>query len=392
MERYLTSTGQKRVVSDVIYGEKPLVPSNIKFAVYTVAFWSIFAAFSIAMGYAEFTVVQRSVPWGFLFGTRLPDWYFWALMTPVIFWFGRRFPLTREKLAHKLVMIHLPVGLFIASIHTLMISLIWYLHMPLGRYNPSLLEIFVRTSYFLPNSLILYWGILAVHHVFEYSRKYRERELLAAELKSQLTLSQLRTLQLQLNPHFLFNTLNSISALTNKNPKAASDMLAHLSELLRISLTNKDVQEVPLEKELFFLRTYLEIEQVRFQDRLAVNFDIEPETLRALVPSLILQPLVENSIRHGIAKRRGKGSINIYAARETGNLKIRVRDNGLGLSKKAPQFKEGIGLANTRGRLQRLYGEEHRFSIMAVGDEGVEATIIIPFREYEYEEDSHINS
>lgn len=196
---------------------------------------------------------------------------------------------------------------------------------------------------------------------------------------------------MQLKPHFLFNTLNSISALTHKNPKAANDMLARLSELLRISLTNEDAQEVPLENELIFLSAYLEIEQVRFQDRLTVNFNIEPETLRALVPRLILQPLVENSIRHGITKRRGKGSIDIHATKAGDNLMLRVRDNGLGLSKKSPTFREGVGLANTRSRLLKLYGAEHKFSISAAGEIGVEATIIIPFREYKYEENSYFD-
>lgn len=364
--------------------------SKIRSALYTLAFWTIFAAFSVLTGYAEFRVLGRPIPWGFILITRLPDWYFWAFMTPVIFWLGRRFPLVREKLAYNLLIIHLPLGITISSLHIFIVSFIWYYFMPLqGPYNPSLFEIFIRTSYFLANSLILYWGILAVHYVFEYSRMVRQRELQAAELKTQLSQSQLRALQMQLKPHFLFNTLNSISALTHNNPKAANDMLARLSELLRISLKNEDIQEVPLERELNFLSIYLGIEQIRFQDRLTVTFNIEPQALRALVPSLILQPLVENSIRHGINRRRGKGSIDIYAAKVGNSLTLRVRDNGLGLSKNPLDFKEGVGLANTRNRLQKLYGAEHQFIISAADKTGVEAAIVIPFRESECEENSY---
>lgn len=166
---------------------RPLPLSSIRFALYTFAFWSILAAFSIVMGYAEFKVARQSVPWTFLLATRLSDWYFWAVMTPIIFWLGRRFPLVREKLGHNLLTIHLPLGLAIASLHILLISLLWYYLMPPEwRYKPSFLEVFVRTSYFLPNSIILYWSVLAVHYVFEYSRMFREREAQAADLKTQL--------------------------------------------------------------------------------------------------------------------------------------------------------------------------------------------------------------
>lgn len=366
--------------------------SSARFTIYTFAFWTICALFSVVMGYAEFKLVGRPMRWGFVLLTRVPDWYFWAAVTPFIFWLGRRYPLEREKRIHNLLVIHLPFGLAIASIHILFVSLIWYYWILYDRQiTPSLSEIFIRTCYFLPYSVIFYWAVLAVHYVFEYNRRYQETELQAAELKTQLSQSHLRALQMQLKPHFLFNTLNSISALTHKNPTAANDMLARLSKLLRISLTNEEIQEVPLEKELVFLRTYLEIEQVRFQDRLKVNFNVESETLRALVPSLILQPLVENSIRHGITRRRGNGVIDIYAIRKGENLILRVRDNGLGVSKKSFKLKEGVGLTNTRRRLQNLYGPDYQFSLSRLADGGIQANIIIPFRTDEYDEDSYID-
>jgi two-component system, LytTR family, sensor kinase len=238
---------------------------------------------------------------------------------------------------------------------------------------------------------------LAVCFSFSYNRRFKERELQTADLKNELSQAQLRALQMQLQPHFLFNTLNSISALTYKNPKDANAMIAQLSELLRVLLAKEPDQEITLEEELSFLQTYLGIEQVRFQDRLNLDFNIEPETLKAYIPSLILQPLVENAIRHGISKRKGKGIIKINSKKIDENLMVQVNDNGLGLpvnSRGGFVFNEGIGLKNTRNRLQKLYGSRHFFGIWTDEKDkgGVEITIIIPLRTSLYEQDKNVNN
>jgi LytS/YehU family sensor histidine kinase len=187
---------------------------------------------------------------------------------------------------------------------------------------------------------------------------------------------------MQLHPHFLFNTLNGIAGLVrDSRNKAAVDMLAGLSDLLRYTLENAGKQEVPLREELEFLELYLDIQQMRFSDRLKVEMHVQPEVLDALVPNLILQPLVENSIRHGISRRASSGVVGISAQRENGSLRINVYDDGPGLKRDdGAKMEEGVGLSNTRARLRQLYGERQQFSLGERADAGVEAVLIIPFR------------
>jgi LytS/YehU family sensor histidine kinase len=275
--------------------------------------------------------------------------------------------------------IHLPIAILAACVHVFLISI--FLNM--GTPEATFKEIFVRAASNFNDSFLIYAGILAVCFSLVYSRRFRERELQTADLKNELSQAQLRALQMQLQPHFLFNTLNSISALTHKNPTAANTMIAQLSDLLRVLLKKEPPQEITLEEELGFLRTYLEIERVRFDDRLELEFNIELETLKAQIPSLILQPLIENSIRHGISKRRGSGIIRITSEKVKNRLFLEVYDNGLGLPMGMDDvtFAEGIGLRNTRHRLRKLYGEHHRFDIVAgTNQRGVRITMIIPFR------------
>jgi sensor histidine kinase YesM len=230
-------------------------------------------------------------------------------------------------------------------------------------------------------ALFFYWAILGVNYAIDYYQKYRERELRASQLETRLAQARLQVLKMQLHPHFLFNTLNAISELVFKDPESAEHMITNLSDLLRLSLDNVGVQEVPLKQELDFLNKYVEIEQTRFHDRLQLSTDIAPETLDAWVPNMILQPLVENAIRHGIGMRSAGGHIEIGAERENGMLRLFVRDNGGGLHNgEQKQLKEGVGLANTRARLAHLYGEEHRFDLDNVPGGGLMVDMSIPFR------------
>jgi len=218
-------------------------------------------------------------------------------------------------------------------------------------------------------------------HALNYYHERREREIQAAALAAQLAQAQLQTLKMQLQPHFLFNTLNSISALNHEDPRAANRMIARLSELLRLTLENDGAQEVSLLQELDFLKRYLEIQQVRFGDRLNVRFDVTPETLEARVPNLLLQPLVENAIQHGIAPFAARGEISIQASCENGLLCLRVTDNGPGLPAPKPSGPpEGVGLANTRARLQQIYSNAHRFELRNGTEQGAVAEVRIPFQ------------
>jgi sensor histidine kinase YesM len=210
-----------------------------------------------------------------------------------------------------------------------------------------------------------------------YFRQARDREQLEARLER----AQLQTLKLQLQPHFLFNTLNTITALIGVDPRVAERMVSGLSELLRLSLRNAGEQEVPLSRELELLEHYVDIQQIRFRDRLTVTLDVAPDTMHALVPNFILQPLVENAIRHGIGPRAAAGHVDVRAYRENGSLHLRVADNGVGLRASRPESsRDGIGLGNTKARLEHLYGEAHEFSARGGHDGGFVVDIVIPFR------------
>ncbi len=239
----------------------------------------------------------------------------------------------------------------------------------------------VKTWHF---NLLIYWVIVAVSHAFDYYRKYRERELRTSELEKHLAQAKLQALQMQLNPHFLFNTLHSISSLMHKDVEAADRMIARLSDLLRAALAGAATQQVTLRQELDLLQLYLAIEQVRFGSRLTVKMNIAPDTLDAQVPNLILQPLVENAIRHGIEPRARPGCIELQAHRQDGNLALRVSDDGAGLEENG-RIKEGVGLSNTRARLRELYGPAHRFELLRGQQGGVRVELSIPFREEQEE-------
>src|SRR5918992_578097 len=210
-----------------------------------------------------------------------------------------------------------------------------------------------------------------------YFRQARDRE----QLEARLARAQLQTLKLQLQPHFLFNTLNTITALIGVDPRVAERMVSGLSELLRLSLRNAGEQEVPLARELELLEHYVEIQQIRFRDRLTVTLEVAPDTLQALVPNFILQPLVENAIRHGIGPRAAPGHVDVRAYRENGSLHLRVADDGVGpRGRRSEPAGEGIGLGNTKARLEHLYGKAHEFSARGGSNGGFVVDIVIPYR------------
>ena len=228
-------------------------------------------------------------------------------------------------------------------------------------------------------NLPIYWIIVSVAHALLFYRRSQERERKAFELAAGLAQANLQALRMQLQPHFLFNTLNAISTLVHRDARAADEMIGNLSDFLRLTLETADQQEVPLRQELDFLDRYLSIEQVRFGDRLRVTREIAPEVLSALLPSLILQPLVENAIRHGLEPSRQAGLLTITASRQGQALRLVVRDNGVGLeSKSSANSREGIGLANTRARLRELYGDAAGLELKAGPEGGLAVELTLP--------------
>jgi LytS/YehU family sensor histidine kinase len=228
--------------------------------------------------------------------------------------------------------------------------------------------------------LWVYWAILGVGHASDFYKKYREKEIRAVQLEARLAQAQLQVLKMQLDPHFLFNTLHAISALVYKRPAAAETVVARLSEMLRMSLESQETHEIPLRDEIRFLEPYLEIQQIRFDGRLQVRMHVEPDASNCLVPSLILQPLVENAIRHGIEPRSGDGRIVIEAKRNGKFVWVRVSDNGQGLPvNSTSRASEGVGLSNTRSRLSHLYGSDCRLEISNAVEGGAVVTLGIPW-------------
>lgn len=222
--------------------------------------------------------------------------------------------------------------------------------------------------------------IVILSYAYDYYLLYVQGARKAAQLQAQLAKAELQALQMQLHPHFLFNTLNSIYVLVKEDADAACRMLESLSALLRMTLDRAQLQIIPLKEELEFLKLYLGIEQTRFPDRLKVDFDIAPECLDALVPNFALQPLVENAIRHGITRTPGDGSLKIAAQRRNGQLQVIVQDNGPGCDEAAKtDSRAGIGLANIRERLRQLYGNQQAVSLANGPEGGCAATVIIPF-------------
>ncbi|AGP37725.1 hypothetical protein SCE1572_26545 [Sorangium cellulosum So0157-2] len=309
-------------------------------------------------------------------------WLFWALMTPAIVWLGRRFPMERRGLVRN-VAVHLVANLAMAPGHVAVSALMGRLIGHEHYVKTSFPDVFVKLiSIYLDIELLIYWGILAMVHAADYHRKYRERAVAAAQLETKLAQAELQALKMQLHPHFLFNTLHAIAVLVRKQETQASvRMITGLSELLRMALESAGKQIVPLKQELDFLDRYLEIEKTRFQDRLTVRKEVAPEALDAEIPNLILQPIVENAIRHGIAPRASSGSVTIAARREDHRLVVEVTDDGRGLRKGwAGEASEGTGLGNVRARLRQLYPGDHRLAVARRPEGGVLVTVAVPFQ------------
>ena len=302
--------------------------------------------------------------------------YVWALLTPFVLWLSGRFPLERPRLSRNFI-VQLISNLLFAVTHILLVLIFNNLLLPWGNSYKLPIPVSVYFASMGATSMMICSGIIVAGQAINYFRKYRERNF-------QLAQAELQMLKMQLHPHFLFNTINAISELVYEEPEIADQTLSQLSDLLRLSLQGGKAQEVSLREELNFLEKYIEIQQMLLQSRLKVNYDIAPETLDAKVPNMILQPLAENAIRHGIAPSVAGGTLEIKAARENKMLRLSVKDDGLGFAAHTEIVKsDGIGLANTRARLRQLYPNAYQFEIKNPEGGGVEISLAVPFEEIE---------
>ena len=337
-------------------------------------FWTLIGLSFAFQFYISSAKAGLEVTWRQAVSYALGDWYVFAALSIPVVWLARRFDFESGHRRRSLA-VHLPASLAFSLAYMV-------LRAGVGRWQSAasfadaFQPLLVKTWHF---NLLIYWVIVAVSFAFDYYRKYRERELRAVELEKRLAQAKLQALQMQLNPHFLFNSLHSISALMHQDAEAADRMMARLSDLLRAALEGSDTQEVSLREELEFLDRYLEIEQIRFGDRLTVKTEVAPGMLDAQVPNLILQPLVENAIRHGIEPHAKPGCIELRVQRAADVLTVEVSDNGAGLRGDEPAA-EGVGLSNTRARLRTLYGEAHGFELCEAPGGGLLVRMMIPFR------------
>jgi Putative regulator of cell autolysis len=315
------------------------------------------------------------LPYPLLLAKLILGTYSWALLMPLILPVSRRWQVERENLL-RCLLIHFCFGLAFAAAQTVVYHFGLALIMPQAHASFREVPRLDGPWSFVFNGILAYVSILAVHQAILHFQKYQEREL-------RLHQAQLQILKMQLHPHFLFNTLNTLVQLIHENQPAAEKMVINLSDMLRVSLYNMSEQEVTLKQELEFINKYLEIMKARFEDRLDVRMNIEPQTLRAYVPAMILQPLVENSIRHGIMPRDEGGHLEIKAMCMDGMLHILVIDNGNGIqaTDKIVVSQSSIGLGNTRARLHYLYGSQHHFELNNLPGSGVTVRLSIPFHE-----------
>lgn len=358
---------------------------NRRWAKWLIVFgiWTLFGFFFTSQVVFQSLLSENPTPFWRVLSWQLFSGYVWFLITPLVLWLGRRFPF--EKGGWKTsIPVHIVLSFLIAfcqlAIDAFVLPKLGYLRRYQSAPYLEIYKIFLLVN--LHFSVAIYWAVLGIYQVVRYYRKYRERELTTSKLETQLAQSRLQVLKGQLQPHFLFNTLNAISELIYKDREAAEAMIGDLSDLLRLSFEKLEVQEISLKQELEFLKKYLEIEQMRFHDRLRVEMKISPDTLDACVPNMILQPLVENAIKHGIAPRGAGGKIEIGAVRHNGSLELSVADDGIGVPfKDLESLNEGVGLSNTRRRLKHLYGEGQKFVLKNAGTSGLEVNLTIPFKE-----------
>jgi signal transduction histidine kinase len=351
-----------------------VVPRWLRYMAAWLALTVVFASQLYWSGYA---------PWPTAFWLEAIHWLSWGIVAPLVFWLCRR--LYRGERTWKRYAVGLSLGALVISIlqPTLIESINfakgvvqWWLAMAEAPPRSFLPELHIAAIKLAGYNLPVYGGLILAWHAMTYYNELRDRQVTAMQLESLLHQAQLQTLRSQLNPHFLFNALHSIAELVHANPKLAEQLILRLGDLLRQVLQSSTEQEVALAEELDFVKDYVEIERMRLGDRLRVEWEIAPEALQIKVPSLILQPLVENAILHGIAPIARPGALVIRATRDEQSLHLQVRDTGPGLPQETKPHRLGIGLSNTQARLARLYGSRQRFELL--NDHGLVVNIQIP--------------
>ncbi|MGH7556592.1 MAG: sensor histidine kinase [Gemmatimonadota bacterium] len=337
-----------------------------------------------AIGSVVFYVrqLQEGKPWSWTDSLLFvaPFWYLWALLAPLVLWLGSRWPLDEPR-AWRNAIFHVLAAFATGAFHLFVALVIMRAVSP--EPSPSTLLQAYRSfvGAYLEFEFLLYWAILGAGYLVHYYTRYRSNALRTAQLEAQLAQAHLDALRVQLQPHFLFNTLHAVTALMDEDKEQARRMLVRLGDLLRVTLETQGKHEVSLQQELESTELYLDIERVRFPDQLDIELLVDPDALDASVPSLILQPLVENAIRHGVAPLQAGGRVTVKARREDDSLVLQVIDNGAGGdARTSSEGRAGIGMSNVRDRLEELYGAHQDFSIFHPETGGFGVQLVLPYR------------
>jgi len=342
-----------------------------------LAFTALAVLFAFQRHYSAVSMGDKA-KWSDAFLGAFVVWWSWGLLAPLIVRIARAIPISADR--PWLAALQLPASVAIAVLHALIVATVT----PQFYYRPSFAPIRDmfrgRLSSSLAFDMVVYFFIAAVVYTILYAAESRKREVASAQLAATLARTQLHALQVQLQPHFLFNTLNSILALVHDDPTKASLMIRRLSELLRYCLATAEVSEVPLSEEVKFAKAYLEIQKIRFEDRLEVKFAVDSDTLDAHVPSFILQPLIENAVKFSLDDDRRMARILVAASRRGGNLALTVTDNGPGIRNGELAISTGVGVRTTQARLRQLYGEDHEIEFARADGGGTVASLSIPAR------------
>lgn len=306
------------------------------------------------------------------------SWYMWAVLTPVVLWFSRRHPIDSHSWK-RAIPLHIAASMMLTVVQ---LSLETYLGWLTTRMNWSFKS--ALRHYFTQHtqlSLLTYWALVAAVHVYRMYDQARRKQIQAAQLEARLAEAQLNVLRMQLQPHFLFNTLQAATALIHEDPDGAEDILLRLSELLRVSLDELHVQEISLGREIEFLEQYIGIQQRRFGDRLRFHLRIDEDVLTCAVPSFVLQPLVENAVRHGIGKHKERDEVTVRAFHLAGYLHVEVHNSTGTLTNPLERLlSHGTGLANTQARLRQLYGDQQSLELFKLDPKGVCVAVVLPLR------------
>jgi two-component system, LytTR family, sensor kinase len=343
-----------------------------------LAAWTTLAVLGTWFNYHQRRYAGRPITWRNAILMNVMGYSAWALvLTPIIITICKYFPLERRGMK-RLVPIHLAAAFAIGTLDALLRTGGWFaLRLADGGFARTFTSEFL---FITEMDLWNYWVVAAVCHGLFYYSRYCDREQKALRLENQLVTTELQLLKMQLHPHFLFNTLHTISAMVHVDPDRAEQMITQLGDLLRITLEGVDVEEVTVKRELEFLQRYLDIQQTRFQERLKVRMEVEPQALDACVPYLLLQPLVENAVFYGISQSSLPGTIEVEVRRSNGDLCLAVRNDGPPVPRMERDGGTGIGLSNTRARLSRLYGTSQELRLQRRPAGGAEVRVRLPFK------------